>query len=312
MGMEETEPVSHGDVERVIEHEVPLDLRATLAPLAGSRSDPTATIRGDVAWKALRTPAGPATVAVRRTGPHQVSFWGWGPGSEMALQRGEDWLGLSDPLESFDPDHHPVVAKLARERRGARMGRFGQLAERLVPTILGQLVIAKEAKRSYNRLVRQYGEVAPGPVELHLAPEPSVLAELGSHHFHRVGVERKRASIVQRIARDADRLDRLVDAPLEDAYRYLLRIPGIGPWTTTSVGRVSFGDPDAVVVGDYNLPHLVAWALVGKRRSDDEEMLELLAPFTGHRGRVQALLKSSPSRPPRHGPKLAFREIEKH
>ena len=70
-------------------------------------------------------------------------------------------------------------------------------------------------------------------------------------------------------------------------------------------------DADSVVVGDYNLPHTVAWALAGKRRSDDAEMLELLEPFAGHRGRVQGMLKGN-GKPPRHAPKYAFREIERH
>ena len=192
------------------------------------------------------------------------------------------------------------------------MGRFGMVAERLVPTIFGQLVIGREAKRSYRRLVHRYGEPAPGPLQLRLAPAPEVLAGLGSHAFHQVGVERKRAAIVQRVAREAARLDRLVELPLDEAYRYLLHLRGVGPWTAASVGRVAFGDPDAIIVGDYNLPHLVAWELAGKRRADDREMLELLVPFAGHRGRVQALLKSAGTKPPRHGPKQRFRNIEQH
>lgn len=116
---------------------------------------------------------------------------------------------------------------------------------------------------------------------------------------------------MQRAARDARRIDRLVDTAPAEAYRYLERIRGIGPWTAASLGRVAFGDPDSVIVGDYNLPHTVAWALAGKRRSDDDEMLALLEPFAGHRGRVQGMLKGN-GKPPRHAPKSAFRQIERH
>ena len=42
-----------------------------------------------------------------------------------------------------------------------------------------------------------------------------------------------------------------------------------------------FGDPDAVSVGDYHIPNMVAWALAGDARGTDEHMLELLAPFAG-------------------------------
>ncbi len=299
------------DHQRLLDVPADLDVARTLAPVRLSSSDPTSARHGDTYWKALRTAAGPATVAVRRIAAGEAGGWAWGPGAELALARLEDWLGFDDNLESFDPSPHPVVAGLARRRAGVRMGRFGDLVERLVPTVFGQLVLGKEAKRSYRRLVVRFGEPAPGPLDLRLAPAPVTLAELGSHQFHRLGVERRRAEIVGRIARAADRLDPLVDLPRDEAYRRLRTIRGIGPWTATSVGRVAFGDPDAVIVGDHNLPHTVAWALAGKRRSTDEEMLELLAPFAGHRGRVQGLLKAG-GKPPRHGPRTPFRELERH
>jgi 3-methyladenine DNA glycosylase/8-oxoguanine DNA glycosylase len=50
------------------------------------------------------------------------------------------------------------------------------------------------------------------------------------------------------------------------------------------------GDPDAVPVGDLHLPRLVARALAGERDADDRRMLELLAPYGGHRFRLVRLL----------------------
>lgn len=240
-----------------------------------------------------------------------MTFWAWGPGSEAALETAPGWLGLDDSLESFDPSAHPVVERLARDRRGVRLGTFGDVFERLIPIILGQLVIGQEAERSHARLVHRYGATGPGPLGLKLAPTADTLGALASHDFHRAGIERKRAEIIQRVARDGNRIDRLAGVPVDDAYTYLQRIRGIGPWTTSFLGRVAFGDPDAVIVGDYNLPHTVAYALTGKRRSDDAEMLTLLEPFAGHRGRVQGMLKGT-GKPPRHGPKSPFREIERH
>lgn len=303
--------MASADERRVVGYQVPLDVRATLAPLRSSKSDPCSALESNSYWKALNTPSGPATVAATVAGPDAVEFRAWGQGSQAALVDVHDWLGLNDPLETFDPSPSPVVADLARLRGPVRMGKFGSVTERLIPIVLGQLVIAEEASRSYSRLVRRLSEPAPGPLPLRLPPHPDQLADLGSHEFHVVGVERKRASIVQRVARESSRLERLTNASLDDAYRRLLSIKGIGPWSVTSLGGVAFGDPDAVVVGDYKLPHMVAWALAGKRQSNDEEMLELLAPFAGHRGRVQSLLKSSNTKPPRRGPKRAFREIER-
>ena len=85
--------------------------------------------------------------------------------------------------------------------------------------------------------------------------------------------------------------------PLADAYARLRAMPGIGPWTAAEVAVRALGDPDAVSVGDYHLPSLVAYALAGERKATDERMLELLEPFRGHRARVVRLLEESGIRP---------------
>jgi 3-methyladenine DNA glycosylase/8-oxoguanine DNA glycosylase len=83
----------------------------------------------------------------------------------------------------------------------------------------------------------------------------------------------------------------------------------VGGWTAAETVRLVLGDPDAVSVGDYNLPSLVSWALAGEPRGDDARMLELLEPYHGQRARVVLLLEMSGLRPPRRGPRLAPREI---
>ena len=88
-----------------------------------------------------------------------------------------------------------------------------------------------------------------------------------------------------------------------------MTLPGIGPWTTAEVARLALGDPDAVSVGDLHLPNLVAWMLAGEPRGTDERMLELLAPYEGHRGRVQLLLEASGVHAPRYGPRMEVRAI---
>ena len=98
---------------------------------------------------------------------------------------------------------------------------------------------------------------------------------------------------------------------LPAAYERLLSFPGIGPWTAGKIGQTALGDPDAVPVGDYNLPSLVTWNLAGEDRGDDARMLELLAPYAGHRGRVLRLLKAGGATPPRYGPRLAVRAIDR-
>jgi len=83
----------------------------------------------------------------------------------------------------------------------------------------------------------------------------------------------------------------------------LTQIPGIGPWTASSVAMVALGDPDTVVVGDYGIPSAVAWVLAGERKADDARMLELLEPERPHRARAVRLLAPTGHTPPRHGPR---------
>jgi len=72
---------------------------------------------------------------------------------------------------------------------------------------------------------------------------------------------------------------------------------------------VALGDPDAVQVGDYHIPHAVGYALEGTVRSTDERMLELLEPYRGHRARVIRLIVVAGIAAPRFGPKLPLRDI---
>ena len=71
----------------------------------------------------------------------------------------------------------------------------------------------------------------------------------------------------------------------------------------------ALGDPDAVSVGDAHLSNVVAFALAGRPRGTDEEMLELLAPWAGHRARVVRLLEGAGITPPRYGPRVAPRDL---
>jgi len=201
---------------------------------------------------------------------------------------------------------------LAKRRPGVRVLRTGAVLESLIPAILEQKVTGTEAHRTWHALVRRYGEAAPGPTELGLRvlPSPATLAALPYWAFHPLGLERRRADLIRAIARDAATFEGLVDVPLETAYARLRSIPGIGPWTAAEVGVRALGDVDAVSVGDFHLPHLVAYALAGEPRATDARMLELLEPYRGRRALVVRLLELSGVAAPRYGPRLSPRRIE--
>jgi 3-methyladenine DNA glycosylase/8-oxoguanine DNA glycosylase len=173
-------------------------------------------------------------------------------------------------------------------------------------------VAGPEARRAIAGLLRVHGEPAPGPAEwgVRLPPAPATLARLPNYDNHPVGVERRRAELIRRVAARSAWFEAIVDLSLADASARLLAVPGIGPWTAAEVAVRALGDVDAVSVGDFNLPNLVTFALAGEPRGDDARMLELLEPYRGQRARVVRLLELSGIRAPRYGPRLSLRRIE--
>jgi 3-methyladenine DNA glycosylase/8-oxoguanine DNA glycosylase len=287
----------------------PLDLVASMGPLVRGRGDRTIRIARDRAWWTTRTPSGIATVALTLADGRR-SAEAWGPGADEALARLPTLFRGSTASLADIAD--PRLAALARRRPGVRILRTQAVVEALVAAILEQKVTGTEAHRAWHGLVRRHGEPAPGPQELGLRalPAPATLARLPYWEYHTLGVERRRAESIRAIAARAGTFERVVDLPLPDAYARLQAVPGVGPWTAAEVGVRALGDIDAVSVGDFHLPHLVAWALAGETRATDERMLELLEPYRGRRALVVRLLELSGVRAPRYGPRLAPRRIE--
>jgi 3-methyladenine DNA glycosylase/8-oxoguanine DNA glycosylase len=162
-------------------------------------------------------------------------------------------------------------------------------------------------------------------------PAPKTWRRIPSWEWHRAGVEGVRAETIIRAASVAESLERLLTLSHEEADGKLRTIPGIGVWTSAEARQRAAGDPDAVSVGDYHLKNVVGWALAGRDRSTDEEMLALLEPFKGHRHRATRLIglsrgngtgqaAGSGSRtgtgiarygaggPPRRGPRMSVRD----
>lgn len=293
---------------RTILAPAPIDLASTLGELRLGGHDPTIRLSGNEVLRATNTPCGAATLHLRANG-RRVEAEAWGEGAEHALDAAPALIGCGDDADGFQPTH-PLLREIRRRRPGLRICRTGAVVAALVPTVLGQKVTGLEQKRAWQRLVRALGRPAPGPGGLRVPPTAAELARTPYFRFHPFGVERRRADAIRGACARASRLEEITALPAEDAERRLLAFPGIGPWTAAIVRRIALGDPDAVEVGDYNLPHLVAWNLAGRPRGDDERMLELLAPFAGHRGRVLRLLELGGERPPRYGPRLSPRNIE--
>lgn len=297
-------------MRRLVPLDPPIDLRATISPLARGPHDPCLRRAPREVWRATHTPDGPGSqrLAVVDGGVEVEAF---GPGTEWLLHHAPALVGAHDNGHEFTPAD-PRLARLHRRFRGLRFTTAGNVVELLVPTVLEQKVTSEEAHAAYARLVHRHGSPAPGPNErLRLPPTVAELAALPSFEWHSLGVERRRAETVREVCRRARAVERHAAGGSDAFQRAVTTLPGIGPWTATSVAGVAFGDPDAVVVGDYHLPSIVAWNLVGERRADDARMLELLEPFRPHRARAVALLARGGGHPPRRAPRRELRDIRR-
>jgi 3-methyladenine DNA glycosylase/8-oxoguanine DNA glycosylase len=308
----------------------PVDVRLVLSVHRRGSRDPAYRIGADGAvWRTSRTPDGPGTLRVAAVpaprpaggaggaGAAQaagaapatvVSATAWGPGARWLLDSLPSQLGADDEPAGFTPQH-PLLRDLWRRHPGARVGRTGLVFEALVPAVLEQKVAGVEAHRAWRWLLLRFGEQAPGPAPagMRVFPPPGTWLRIPTWEWHRAGVEAVRARTIAAAARVVGRVEEASAMKAADADRRLQALPGVGVWTSAQIRQRACGDADAVSVGDYNLPGAVGWALAG-RVVDDAGMLELLAPYRGHRYRATRLIELSGAGPPRRAPRLPVRD----
>ena len=318
----------------------PVDFRLVLSVHRRGSRDPAYRTGADGAvWRTSRTPDGPGTLRVTArpagrdaagTGPGAsastrtgetgssgagaaatlsvISATAWGPGAGWLLDALPSQLGADDDPAGFTPVH-PLLRELWRRHPGARVGRSGRVLEALVPAVLEQKVVGLEAHRAWRLLLLRFGDQAPGPAPagMRVFPVAPRWLRIPSWEWHQAGVEAVRARTIAAAARVAGRVEEIMAMDPAGADRRLRALPGVGPWTSAEIRQRACGDADAVSVGDYNLPAAVGWALAG-RVVDDAGMLQLLAPYRGHRYRAARLIELSGARPPRHGPRMPVRD----
>ena len=288
----------------------PVSLRLTLAPLRRGQYDPTFRADASGVWRSTRTPLGGATLHLRRVG-ETIEATAWGDGAEWAIASLPELLGAGDDLDGFDVSATPFLADAARRAVGMRMLRTAQVLEALIPAILEQKVTGVESRRAWRTLVTAYGDPAPGPAPhgMRVPPDAQTWRRIPSWEWHRAGVGPNRSAAILRAVAVAPALERTLahgrGGPVVEAA--LRTIPGVGVWTAAETMQRAHGDPDSPSVGDYHLPALVGWALIG-RPVDDDGMLELLEPWRGHRHRVVRLIEASGFEKPRFGPRMTIED----
>ena len=301
-------------VETVYRPARPVDVRATLRTLARGTGDPAWRVEGDRVWRAVRTPHGAGTLCLVG-GRSEVRAAAWGPGAEWLVDGVPELLGEGDDWSGLDVSASPFLSEARRRSPGLRLTRTRQVVQVLVPAVLEQKVTSTEAWRAWRQLVRAHGEPAPGPAPAGMVVPPSAETwrRVPSWEWHRAGVGPQRSATVMRVCAVASSLERVVGlgrgGPEVDAR--LRSVPGVGVWTAAETTQRALGDADSPSVGDYHLPALVGWALVGAP-VDDDGMLELLEPYRGHRERVVRLISASGFAKPRFGPRMTIQDHRGH
>ncbi|MEM6798351.1 MAG: hypothetical protein AAF589_02450 [Planctomycetota bacterium] len=289
----------------------PYDLDATLLTLTMGTGNPC--LRHDTrrAAMTLTTPDGRVAIRAERAADALLVATE-GPGAEWIEPRLPGVLGLNDDAAAFQPEGR--LGRLAKQHAGIHLPTLPMVFPRLVQVVLQQLISFRDACRGWRRLVQTYGEAAGeslvGGEELFHTPPAERIARLATSEFAACDILPKHGRVIRELARQAAGLERLWGAGESDdgvdrLCDYLLRQPGVGPWTVGYLRGAGLGDADAVVPGDYGHPHHVASFFTGAQRSDDAEMLRLLEPYRPHRFRVLMLLIRGFPPPPRRGPRRA-------
>jgi len=299
------------EIERTLTFPGPASPGVTLAPLRRGPGDPCFQVTADGAiWRTSLQDSGPVTVRISRSASNVVICRAWGDGSAEFLESLPALLGADDDADGFSPQH-PTVLAAHRRLPHLRLGRTGRALEALIPAVLEQRVPGADSFRSWRLLVTKFGAPAPGPApsRMRVPPTAETWRRIPSWEFHRANVDPGRARTIVGCAERAPSLERLAAQPPEEARAALNSLPGVGIWTAAETSQRAWGDADALSVGDYHVPAMIGWTLIGQP-VDDAGMVELMEPMRPHRYRVVRLLEASGlAYKPRRGARLPVQHI---
>jgi len=273
-----------------------VDPRLVLAPLGMLHRDPTVRIGSHEAVRVTWTPDGPGSVAVSwGDDPGRITVRCSGDGGTWLAARAEGLVGAKDDVTSFAPESD-VVKRLWARYGGDRVGATSTVWHDVAWLVVQQRIRRADAAAQWRRLVTALGEPCAEHEGLSSPPSPERLARAAPWSLRAMGIDARRATTLIEAARVAHRLHRLSELPYAEAVGPLHTIAGVGPWTTSCLSGLTWGEPDTVITGDSGIPSLIAATLAGDRRADDARMLELLEPYRPHRYRVLRLTLAARTR----------------
>lgn len=159
--------------------------------------------------------------------------------------------------------HLAADAELARDVKrepGVRIPGALDGFETAIRAVLGQQVTVLGARTLTERLVQKFSQPsvsfqpASGGELAHAFPEAVALANAGAAAIASIGIPKKRAETLHRLAvASAEGKLPLARGAIAAGRAALAEIPGIGPWTIEYIALRALGDPDAYPASDIAL-----------------------------------------------------------
>ncbi len=214
-------------------------------------------------------------------------------------------LGADDDPAAFTPVH-PLLAELSRRHPGVRVGRSGPGARGTGP---GRARAEGGEPGGPPRLALPAAQVRrPGPGagpgrDAGLPGRRGPGCRIPSWEWHRAGVEAVRARTIAAAAGWRPGRGDRGDAPRPTPTAGCGRCPGSARGPRPRSGSVPAATRTRSPSATTTCPPRWAGRWPG-RVVDDAGMLELLAPYRGHRYRAARLIELGGARPPRRGPRM--------
>jgi 3-methyladenine DNA glycosylase/8-oxoguanine DNA glycosylase len=288
-----------------VELHAPRNLRAVLGPLRRGTGDPAFQIHADGMWLTGLMQGDPFTLRLVADADLVRGTY-WGPARDAAANTFADLLGATDDVRGFIPQHPAIESQWRRYANVWRTPRSLLTWQVALAAVLEQRVTGVEARGAWRALLREHGTVAPGPAPAGMMVPPTAqeVLRVPSWDWRRYGVDRQRVATIREVASVSHLLAQAEHMTPAQGRALLTRLSGIGPWTAAEISAKALGDADAVSVGDYHLARNVTFALTGDVDGTDDDMLELLEVYAGHRHRVVRMIELAGIAPPRRGPRM--------
>jgi len=273
-------------------------VRVDIFPLHFSRTfsmqrlgpyDPTADLSNDCFRKAFFYRGEPAAIEICRDG-NSLQATAFSCDAQELLDETGAGLGQDDRYFDFSTEDSGIQ-RLHSSFPGLRLLRVPWLYDTTCSAILQQRIRTVDAMREWRRITQRWG--SPAPLGLRAFPPADVLAAVPRFELERMGIDAKRARALLQFAKEQRFVRLKAGMDFQTLRDLLLRVEGIGPWTTETVLGYGAGDTDAAIPSDLHLPRVVCYALAGEFKGTDERMMELLEPFRGHRFRIIRLIYAS-------------------